>query len=219
MNDQNAKQEPWSATLPNDQSYYWHWNGDEDCAPGVLFVMFSGTANKYFVCHNFMTGAPFVEDVGGLWYAIEPPAITPASTPADAPTTNASIPLADATGEAGEGPTPLVDEAEKSGYFDNPTDAKRFARFMERTIATLTAERDEALAECVDLEAKALTDVKALRDECDRLAAFVRDAANNWDCDTGPNGAHSDDCRTCRAETILERHALPAARSAGRGQA
>lgn len=132
MNPDPTQQEqakPWSATLPNDQGYFWHWNGDEDCAPVVLFVMYSGTADKYFVCHNFMTGAPFVEDVGGFWYAIQPPSVTPTHAPSE--------------GQMGD--------ALSGWLLGKLADAERSVRAREQAGETLRGGTDKSWREAADM--------------------------------------------------------------------
>lgn len=60
----------WREEPPRESGYYWHWNGDQDCAPIIVSVMLSGGCGKYFVARNFMDGAPNCEDVSGWWKLI-----------------------------------------------------------------------------------------------------------------------------------------------------
>ncbi len=39
----------WTKTPPKEQGFYWHWNGDLDCGPFPLHVLYSGTSGKCFV--------------------------------------------------------------------------------------------------------------------------------------------------------------------------
>lgn len=39
----------WTQETPQSQGWYWHWNGDADCAPLPTSVLFSGFLGKCFV--------------------------------------------------------------------------------------------------------------------------------------------------------------------------
>lgn len=51
--------------------------------------------------------------------------------------------------------------------------------------------------------------------ETSELRAFVKDCAENWDCDTGANGDHPYYCRQCRAKKLLADYAATTMAGAG----
>lgn len=66
----------WSSDPPNRQGWYWHWNGDEDCAPLPTSVLYSGTTRKCFVSRGqlCLESAIDCDQYGGLWMPMrEPP--------------------------------------------------------------------------------------------------------------------------------------------------
>jgi cob(I)alamin adenosyltransferase len=45
--------------------------------------------------------------------------------------------------------------------------------------------------------------IKRMEERIKELEDFVRDVRDNWDCDTGANGAHHHCCRACEAKRLL----------------
>lgn len=68
--------EVWTATPPTEQGWYWHWNGDEDSAPFVLSVLYSGGTRKCFVSMNQTPSgmAEMCDEFGGYWSRLREPA-------------------------------------------------------------------------------------------------------------------------------------------------
>lgn len=68
---------PWSKEPPTEQGEYWHWNGEEDTAPYIYHILWSGTAKKCFVSigQYGITEASFCDEFGGWWKRISQPAI------------------------------------------------------------------------------------------------------------------------------------------------
>jgi len=69
--------ELWSKESPTEQGEYWHWNGEEDTAPYIYHILWSGTAKKCFVSigQYGITEASFCDEFGGWWKRIPQPAI------------------------------------------------------------------------------------------------------------------------------------------------
>lgn len=67
----------WTRTPPVEQGEYWHWNGDVDCAPFPLSVMYSGTARKCFVAlkDTHSGQAEWCDMYGGWWLRIQQPSL------------------------------------------------------------------------------------------------------------------------------------------------
>lgn len=67
----------WSKEPPTEQGEYWHWNGEDDIAPYIYHIMWSGTAKKCFVSigQYGITEASFCDEFGGWWKKIPQPAI------------------------------------------------------------------------------------------------------------------------------------------------
>lgn len=65
----------WTQTPPTEQGTYWHWNGDNDCAPLPMFVLWSGSDNKCFVSQGQLgiSHAIMCEDYGGWWMPLFEP--------------------------------------------------------------------------------------------------------------------------------------------------
>lgn len=85
-----ALEAEWTNLPPTEQGEYWHWDGNPDAAPFPLSVMWSGTAQKCFVCIGDHPHAPFCDDFGGWWMRIHQPpqpidAARQLAQPADAP--------------------------------------------------------------------------------------------------------------------------------------
>jgi hypothetical protein len=62
---------------PTEQADYWHWDGDEDHAPMIYHVLWSGSANKCFVSQGQydIDEAIWCENFGGWWLKIEQPSV------------------------------------------------------------------------------------------------------------------------------------------------
>ena len=65
----------WTEAPPNEQGYYFWWNGNPDDAPYGCFVLLSGSNGKCFVQGKDMQGAPWCEDRGGWWCRIPVPSL------------------------------------------------------------------------------------------------------------------------------------------------
>jgi hypothetical protein len=67
----------WSKEPPTEQGEYWHWNGDEDCAPFPMFVLFSGFSGKCFVSRGQLgiERAIDCDQYGGWWMRVIAPAV------------------------------------------------------------------------------------------------------------------------------------------------
>jgi len=67
----------WTKTPPTEQGEYWHWNGDNDCSPLPMFVLFSGSTGKCFVSSGQLglTQAIDCEEYGGWWLRMIPPSV------------------------------------------------------------------------------------------------------------------------------------------------
>lgn len=64
----------WTSIPPTEQGWYWHWNGDADCAPFPTSVLYSGTSGKCFVSAHSGRGAVDCDKYGGFWQRLmEPP--------------------------------------------------------------------------------------------------------------------------------------------------
>jgi hypothetical protein len=59
----------WTQEPPTEQGTYWHWNGDQDCAPVPMFVLWSGSARKCFVAAGQLCipHAVMCDEYGGWW--------------------------------------------------------------------------------------------------------------------------------------------------------
>ena len=77
----------WTQTPPSEQGTYWHWNGDNDCAPVPIFVLWSGTTGKCFVTRGQlgMEHATDCDEYGGWWMPLPDPK-TPDQLELEAPT-------------------------------------------------------------------------------------------------------------------------------------
>lgn len=66
---QVAQELVWKKEPPTEQNWYWHWNGDPDCAPLPTCVLFSGTSQKCFVSAGQLgiKEAIDCDQYGGLW--------------------------------------------------------------------------------------------------------------------------------------------------------
>ena len=67
----------WTESPPAEGGTYWHWNGDIDCAPLPMFVMWSGFSGKCFVSMGQLgiTEAVNCDEYGGWWMPLETPAL------------------------------------------------------------------------------------------------------------------------------------------------
>lgn len=77
--DQDAPN--WSKEPPTEQGEYWNWDGDEDHAPMIYHVLWSGTAKKCFVSMGQydIKNAIWCDEFGGWWLKIEQPSISAGS--------------------------------------------------------------------------------------------------------------------------------------------
>jgi hypothetical protein len=59
--------------MPDEQTWYWHWNGDDYSVPHIYSVMASLTGEtKYFVAYP---DSRWCKDMGGWWLKIARPNI------------------------------------------------------------------------------------------------------------------------------------------------
>lgn len=65
----------WSKEPPTEQGEYWNWDGDDDHAPMIYHVLWSGTAKKCFVSMGQydIKSAIWCDEFGGWWLPIEQP--------------------------------------------------------------------------------------------------------------------------------------------------
>lgn len=65
----------WTQNPPTEQGTYWHWNGDEDCAPLPMFVLWSGHTGKCFVSMGQLgiEHAIDCDQYGGWWMPLYAP--------------------------------------------------------------------------------------------------------------------------------------------------
>jgi len=72
-----AEEVRWSKEPPTEQADYWHWDGDEDHAPMIYHVLWSGTAKKCFVSigQYGIDEAIWCDNFGGYWMKIEQPSV------------------------------------------------------------------------------------------------------------------------------------------------
>jgi hypothetical protein len=62
----------WARELPREAGYYWHWNGDEDCAPLIWSIGIFG-ADERPQAYGGQYGRICTTDcaeMGGWWLAI-----------------------------------------------------------------------------------------------------------------------------------------------------
>lgn len=58
------------AKLPDEQTWYWHWNGDDYSVPHIYSVMVSKTGrDRYFIAN----GGAWCDEFGGWWLKIARP--------------------------------------------------------------------------------------------------------------------------------------------------
>lgn len=65
----------WTQNPPTEQGRYWHWNGDEDCAPLPMFILWSGHTGKCFVSRGQLgiEHAIDCDQYGGWWMPLYAP--------------------------------------------------------------------------------------------------------------------------------------------------
>lgn len=71
----SSSKDRWTTTPPTEQAWYWHWNGDHDCAPLPISVLYSGTSGKCFVSMGQLgiKHAIDCDQYGGFWMKLERP--------------------------------------------------------------------------------------------------------------------------------------------------
>lgn len=54
---------------------YWHWDGDKDCSPEIVYIQYSGSRGVYFASMGQLgwTEAQDVLDMGGWWKRVPHP--------------------------------------------------------------------------------------------------------------------------------------------------
>lgn len=65
----------WTKELPSESGSYWYWNGDSDCSPVHIEIMWSGTTKSCFAPANQWgwTRHQDVEEMGGWWMPLNTP--------------------------------------------------------------------------------------------------------------------------------------------------
>jgi hypothetical protein len=67
-----AIQQTWKR-LPDEQAWWWHWNGEDLAIPHIYFVMVSKTGpDRYFVAEREIN-SPWCDEMGGAWLKVEYP--------------------------------------------------------------------------------------------------------------------------------------------------
>ena len=88
---------------------------------------------------------------------------------------------------------------------------KRVAKTCKQSKRKLVAELLES-NRIISLDTRQIialgNEVDGLKKRIHELEDFVRDARDNWDCDTGANWAHPHYCRACNAKNLLPREGL-----------
>ena len=83
---------------------------------------------------------------------------------------------------------------------------RRVAKTCKQTKRHLVAELLES-NRIISLDTRQIialgNEVEGLKKRIQELNEFVRDVRDNWDCDTGANGAHHSHCRACSALKLL----------------
>lgn len=81
-----AEQPAWTTEPPTEQGDYWNWDGDDDHAPMIYHVLWSGTAKKCFVSigQYGIDEAIWCDNFGGQWMKIEQPSTHAPVAPAGA---------------------------------------------------------------------------------------------------------------------------------------
>jgi len=67
--DDGECESPWSTDPPTESGEYWHWNGDRDCRPVPIFVLYSPTTRSCFVSRGQLgiEQAIDCDKFGGHW--------------------------------------------------------------------------------------------------------------------------------------------------------
>lgn len=63
---------------PTSQGWWWHWDGNEDHAPFIYSILWSGTSHRYFIQYP---DSRYCDEVGGLWFKVEEPSRKPERCP------------------------------------------------------------------------------------------------------------------------------------------
>ena len=59
----------------NEMGCYWHWDGDMNCSPEIVYIQYSGSRGVYFASMGQLgwTEAQDVLDMGGWWKRVPHP--------------------------------------------------------------------------------------------------------------------------------------------------
>jgi len=83
---------------------------------------------------------------------------------------------------------------------------KRVAKTCKQSKRKLVAELLES-NRIISLDTRQIialgNEIDGLKKRIQELESFVRDVRDNWDCETGANGAHHSHCRACEAKKLL----------------
>jgi len=71
----SKKIEQFSKNLPTESGNYWHWDGNEDNAPNMFDIGYSGSNGKCFITigNSGFKEVVWCEDYGGYWAQSKPP--------------------------------------------------------------------------------------------------------------------------------------------------
>lgn len=88
----NGEPPAWTTEPPSEQGEYWHWNGDDDCAPVPTIVLRSGTSGTCFVESGQLGLIAYdCKDHGGWWLKMQTP-LTPKLVNGESPVTRFKSP-------------------------------------------------------------------------------------------------------------------------------
>lgn len=136
--EQQKGETGWTQTPPTKQDWYWHWNGDDDCAPLPMSVLYSGTTGKCFVASGQLCieHAIDCEEYGGWWKPIKTPMT---------PTQIEIASIKPFTPPPASGPSPAAMEAAKEIL---TTDLPSMSRFL--TVGQCEDARAKHIAAIID---------------------------------------------------------------------
>lgn len=61
--------ESWSKDIPNKSGDWWQWDGNDESAPILFSVLFSGTTDEYFISsgQSGLSSPIYCKEMGGWW--------------------------------------------------------------------------------------------------------------------------------------------------------
>lgn len=66
--------ERWRKKPPVEPGWYWHWNGDNDCCPVPMSILFSDGRPFITIGQLGITQPQWCDEYGGWWMRIREPA-------------------------------------------------------------------------------------------------------------------------------------------------